>query len=201
MRRIIGFCALAAVMSGSPGCGSPMLHPASTPETRVADPGIVGEWTASEPMRIHAVIDAAPPGADGPAYTASLTIHDKGEFRTAIGLDVSLTMIGASRFVDLFLARPDRDRLVNTYGFLVVPVHQVMKFDRDADTLTVRPFRGDWLESQAEGAAAPHDRVAVGGGEVVMMTATTERLREFLLRHADDPRAFGDPVVFHRVRN
>jgi hypothetical protein len=178
-----------------------MLHPAATSGTLFADPGLVGEWAATEPLQVRAAVAAASSDAKGPSYTASLTVYDKGELKTEMTLELMLTDVGSIRVADLFLARPDRDKLVGMYGFLAIPVHQVMKTDRDGDTLTVRPFRGDWLASHTDGGAVTHDRVAVGGGEVVMVTAPTERLRDLLVRHADDPRAFGDPIVFHRIKN
>jgi hypothetical protein len=180
-------------------CGSPALHSAATSGTLIADPEVVGAWATDEPLQIRAVI--SPAGSDAKGYTASLTVHNKGEFKTALNLDLLLTEIGSARYADLFLAQPERDKLVNNYGFLIVPVHQVMKLERDGNTLTVRPFRGDWLETHTDGQPGSHDRVAVGGGEVLMITAPTERLRDLLARHADDPRAFGDPIVFHRARD
>jgi hypothetical protein len=199
IRNAVGVC---IALVGLSGCGSPLLHPASTVNDSVADAGIIGEWTATAPMQLRAVITAGPADSSGCPYAATLTVHDKGEFRTALGFELMLTDIGSSRYADLFLARPDRDKLLGAYGFLAVPVHQVMKVDRDGDTLTVRPFRGDWLESQTQGVGErtfTHDRVAVGGGDVVMITARTEQLRDLLSRHSADPAAFGDPIVFHRT--
>lgn len=201
MCRMMIACMVAAGLTGAGGCGSPTVHPASTSGALVADPGIVGEWAASEPLGMRAVIEAVATDAKGPSYAASLTVHDKGEFKAAMGLELTLTEVGASRYADLFLARADRDKLVGTYGFLAVPVHQVMKIDRDGDTLTVRSFRGDWLEGHSDGDQLAHERVGVGGGDVVMITAPTDQLRDLLARHADDPQAFGDPIVFHRIRN
>lgn len=201
MRWIVGMIGGAAVAAAMGGCGSPMLHSAAAPGTAVADPDLIGEWASSEPLQVRAVIVPPAPGAPANASSASLTVHDKGEFRTALTIELALTEIRGVRFADLFLARPERDKLVGAYGFLVVPVHQVVKVERDGDTLTVRQFRGDWLETHADGPAYAHDRVAVGGGEVVMITAETARLRDLLAAHADDPAAFSEPIVFRRVRN
>lgn len=198
--RVIQTCVAAAVLPVVGGCGSPMLHSAATQGSRVADPGMVGEWAASEPLELHAVITAATSDTEGASYAATLTVHDQGEFKTALGLELTLTDVDSRRFADLFLARPDRDKIVGDYGFLAIPVHQVMKIDRDGDTLTVRSLQGDWLAGHTDGAAFTHERVAVGGGKVVMITAPTERLRDLLTRHADDPAAFGDPIVFHRLK-
>lgn len=171
------------------GCGSPFLSPAATENLR--DPGLVGEWATTDPLAIRAEI-TAPDEAGGP-YALALTVHDEGEFRTALSVDLTLTEVGGSRYVDLFLSSAERDKLVGSHGFLVVPVHQVMKAARDGNTLTVWPFRGDWT------GEAPGQRVTVGDGEVPLVTASTDRVREMLARHGGDAGAFGDPIIFRRI--
>jgi hypothetical protein len=188
--------AAAAVLSG---CGSPFLHSPSSEATAATDPGIVGEWITTEPQQIRAQITPPSPDTPNHPYSAALTVHDKDALKTSLSLELVLMEIGNTRYADLFLARPERDQLVGRYGFLVVPVHQVMKIVREADTLTVWPFRGDWLESAAQSETFSHDRVTVGGGDVAIVTASTGAIRDLLARHADDPKAFGDPIVFRRV--
>lgn len=197
VRQLLGITTAVLVALGTTGCGSPFLHPAASAST--SDPGLVGEWATVQPMEIRASIATPRSGSAGTGYTVALTVHDHGEFKTAMSMDLVLTDIDEGRYMDLSLSRPERDKLVGTYGFLVVPVHQVMKVTREGDTLTVWPFRGDWLEEHAASAAFSHDRVAVGGGDVAMVTAPTERVRELLARCGKDSRAFSDPIVFRRV--
>lgn len=197
IQRLLGITVAALCALGGAGCGSPFLHPAASAST--SDPGLIGEWATAEPMEIRASI--APPlsGSTGTAYAVALTVHEHGEFKTALNLDLMLTEINGDRYMDLFLSRPERDKLVGAYGFLVVPVHQVMKAVRDGDTLKVWSFRGDWLENHTTRGLFAHDRVTVGGGEVPLVTAPMERIRELLARHGGDPAAFGDPIVLQRV--
>lgn len=187
----------ALVCAALAGCGSPMIHTSTGSGQAITDPGLAGEWAAAEPLRMEAVIAADE--ARSPAYTASLTVYDEGEVRSSLGLELTLTEIGGAAYADLFLGRGDRDALVGRYGFLAVPVHQLVKVDRDGDTLVVRPFRGEWVDDRTRSAGFTHDRVAVGGGEVVLVTARTEQLREFIAKNANNPAAFGDPIVFRRV--
>lgn len=196
-RTIAALGSIACALAG--GCGTPTVHPSAAPGTVVADPGLPGEWAADEPLQLRAMIRPAMSDGKSAAYTASLTVHDKGEFKTALGLELTLTEIETVRFVDLFPARPDRDRLVGMYGFLAVPVHQVMRIDRDGDTMTVRPLLADRPEDRADGAPVSRERIVVGGGEIAMITASTRRLRDLLAEHANDPAAFGDPIVFRRI--
>ncbi|MBX3375550.1 MAG: hypothetical protein KF678_00935 [Phycisphaeraceae bacterium] len=176
------------------GCGSPFIHSPVT-GSPIQDPELAGEWTASEPLEVRATITPAGPSEP---YSLTLVVHDKGEFKTALTLELSLTRMDGETFADLFLSRTERDKLVNSHGFLVIPVHQVLKMSREGDTLIVRQFQGDFLRGQA-GGGARHDRVAVGGGEVTLITAPPEDLRDLLSRNAKNSAAFGDPIVFRRV--
>jgi hypothetical protein len=194
MHRVI--LTVAAVGLGlAGGCGAPFLHPAVMPGSTAWDPGLVGEWTSAGETVVRAVISEKSEGA----YSAALTIHHKGEFKSSIELDVSLTDIGDARFADLFLARGERDKLVGTYGFLVMPVHQVMKLARDGDHLRVWSFDGDWLERHAGGNGFTSDRLVVGGGEIAVLTAPTAQVRAWIAKNAGNPGAFDPPTEFARV--
>jgi hypothetical protein len=189
LRFIVSLCVLMLA-----GCGSPFIHSPVT-GVPVQDPELAGEWAATEPLQMRATIV---PGGSNEPYALSLVVHDKGELKTALALELSLTQIDGARFANLFLSRAERDKLVNSHGFLVIPVNQVLKLSREGGTLTVRPFQGDFVKGQA-GIGARQERVAVGGGEVTLITAPAESVRELLARNANNPAAFGDPIVFQRV--
>lgn len=198
MRRVMTAFG-AIVMASLSGCGSATLQPAFHGGTAVSDPEIVGEWAAEAPLQVRAMIRPADTDGGAASYPVSLTVHEKGEFRAAMSLDLTLTQIESTRFADLFLARSNRDKLVGMYGFLAVPVHQIMKIERDGDTMTLRSFRVNRLEGLADAAPIWHERVVVGGGVVEMVTVRTKALRELLARNAGNAAAFADPIVFRRV--
>lgn len=179
------------------GCGLPFLHPAATVST--SDPGLVGEWATKDAMPMKAVIGPTNPDSVDNAYAVMLTVQEGGKLKTALNLDLKLTDIEGTRYADIFLARPEREKLVGSYGFLVLPVHQVMKVAREGDSLTVWTFRGDWVEDNTTGAVFSHETVTVGNGQVSLATAPTRSIRELLAQHGSDPGAFSKPIVFHRV--
>jgi len=176
------------------GCAPAFLHSAALPGRPVSDPGLVGEWvTSGDTVTRATVSESEDPGM----YRVALTIHHKGEFKSALTLDLTLAGSESATFVDLFLAKPEREKLVGAYGFLVLPVHQVMKIARERNEVRLWPFNEQWL--QREGESYPSERMAIGGGETTVVTAPSEQVRDLLERHADDPNAFGDPIVFRRV--
>ena len=108
-RSIAGMCVLAAAVSFG-GCATPVLNPIATRESRVAEPGMAGDWTTDEPNVIRVSVRER---ADGTLESA-LTIHQDNELKSALTLDVALTRIEGATFADLFLSKPDRGRLSGT---------------------------------------------------------------------------------------
>ena len=121
LKRVLMAAAPAVVA----GCGAPMLNPAATSSDCVQDSGLLGEWKATQPLEIRAVISPGSDSSQAPegSYHVAITVYDKLEFKSAVGTEMLVTDIGGSRFADVFLAKADRDRLVNSYGFLAIPVH------------------------------------------------------------------------------
>ncbi|MEK6702615.1 MAG: hypothetical protein AABZ53_10145 [Planctomycetota bacterium] len=186
---------IVAAFAFAGGCNTPFLHTAAAPGAVIQDAGLVGEWVSTGPTTSRAVIDQPVNGA----YPVALTVQSGVKSATSLSLELTLTEIGGARYADLFLARADRDQLVQRYGFLAIPVHQIMKVSRDGSELKVWTFDGAWLEKSARGETFAHDRVPVGGTEVAMVTATTEQVRDLIARLGDDTKAFGEAMVFRRV--
>lgn len=200
MRRAMAAGLASAALATIVGCGAPFLHSPLAGSVPARDPGLIGEWTAVEPIAIRAIISER--GGEPGLYSGRLiTTSDSGETISEVTVDLQLAEVEGALFADLFLARPDRDRLVESYGFLAVPVHQVLRLERDGDTLAARAIQGDWLEANTVGDGFAHERVAVGGGDVVLITASSERARGLIERHAAEPSLLGAPIVFHRTRN
>ncbi len=190
-RRVLILSSASAMLAG---CGSPFLHPAATGGAPVHDAGLAGEWATDGPTVSRVLVRE-----DEGRYDVSLTVRHEGETRTSLELDLSLTDIGGARYADLFLDESERDRLVGTYGFLVVPVHQTVRIARAENELRVWFFDGAWLERKARAGALSDDRVVIGHDAVTLVTAPAEEVRAFIARHAGEPGAFGEPVLFRRV--
>ena len=177
------------------GCAAPSLHPLYAPQTLVQDSGLVGEWATEGPTVTRIVISEA----GGGKYGGELTVHHDGQLKTGLSLEVCLTDIGRDRYADLFLAVPDRERLVAKYGFLALPVHQFMMVKREGDALRAWTFNADWLRQAGSEHAFACEVLPIGGHEVPVITAESGTLREFLGKHAQDPGALSAPMIFHRV--
>lgn len=199
LRCLLSVCLLTLALGG---CGTPSVHTAAPLGETVRDDGIVGEWATSDPAaatQIRAII-TGPTAPTTDVYPLSLTLHHEGKFKTSLNLEMRLTEIGRARYADLFLARSERDKIVETYGFLAVPVHQVLKIAREGDELRAWPFDGSWLERSDAATRVSRERIVVGGGEILLITAPSEELRKLLALHGKDVKAFGDPITLGRLR-
>ena len=174
-------------------CSSPSLQPLAGPESLVSDPGLVGTWAMDPPNQTRVVVTQ---GADG-RYVGALDVQNAGR-TTSLMLDVSLTQIGNDQYVDLYLAKSERDALAGRYGFLALPVHQFMMVERDGDELRVTSFKASWLKEAAASNAFAMEILPVAGQEMGVITADSGSLTEFLRIHARDAGATMPAMVFRR---
>ncbi len=175
-------------------CSSPSLQPLAGPESLVSDPGLVGTWAMGDPPnQTRAVVTQ---GADG-RYVGALDVQN-ADRTTSLMLEVSLTQIGDDQYVDLYLAKSERDALAGRYGFLALPVHQFMMLRRDGDELRVTSFKAAWLKEEAASNAFAMEVVPVAGHEMGVITADSGSLTQFLRAHAHDAGATLAPMIFRR---
>jgi hypothetical protein len=188
--------AIAAVMSLTLwACSAPSLHPLYAPDSLVQDPGLVGEW-ASDGQTVARVVVSE--GSDG-KYLGVLTIHHDAELKTGLSLEVSLTQIGEDHYVDLYLAKRERETLAGRYGFLALPVHQFMMIERKDDVVRLWMFDAGWVRKAALANAFACEILPIAGRDIAVITADSGSLNGFLRAHAHDAGALLQPVVFHRV--
>lgn len=189
MRRLIIVMMAAALFA----CSSPSLQPLAGPESLVSDPGLVGTWAMDPPNQIRVVVTE---GMDK-RYVGALDVQNASR-TISLMLDLSLTQIGDDQYVDLYLAKSERDALAGRYGFLALPVHQFMMLERNGDELRVTSFKAGWLQEAAATNAFAMEILPIAGREIGVITADSGSLTGFLRLHAHDPGATAPPLVFRR---
>jgi hypothetical protein len=189
MRGFVAALALAAAVV-SAGCWQVSIHPFFNEATSL--PGAGGRWVSEE--EDPDTLELAEAGAD--TWTARL-IEADGESSTAL---VRFGRVGGELFWDMTAEVP------KTPGGLValhlVPVHSVARVRLDGDRLEVTPLDSRWLaEAIADGRVglACVDPDEKGGGDDVLLTASTAELEGFLASWGGDPEAFADTTVYHRA--
>ena len=181
----------------SAGCAVPFLRPLHTPATLVRDDGLRGTWLSEGKTRVQAVVVAA----EGAAYRVTLDVWHDGEHKTTLVADLSLVRLEGELFADLELAKEARNRVAQTYGLLLLPMHQIFRLERAGDTLRVRSLDDDWLEEALRRGviSLAHEYQPGEDGEVLVITAPTDELQRFFRENAARIEAFRDVATFERT--
>lgn len=162
----------------------PSLSPLYTERDLVVDPALVGTWAGEDAEETWTFA-----AGEGKSYRLVI----RGEGKSAV-LDAHLLLLGGHRFLDLY---PDLDQLAAAalgpyYELSLVPAHLFLRVGELGPGLELALLDADWLDEllKRRPRALDHRRIADGG---IVITASTRELQRFVLRHVDDPGAFGEP--------
>jgi hypothetical protein len=109
--------------------------------------------------------------------------------------------LGEALFLD-FLPYPD-DLETNRdfyYDRHLIPMHSFAKLLPAESGLQVSLFNGAWLDEliEKDAAAIRHERLDQERAGLIILTATTEELQSFVLKHLNDKDAFLEPIALKR---
>ena len=189
-RILCGFSVgLGAVLAG---CVVTSVHPFFTERDLVSEPALVGFWhtgAADNDGRIEV-------RKTGDKSYRSIATETEGKTSEA---DFWLFKLGAQLFVDSSPANLDDPG--------VLPLHQVTKLSAIGDTFTSQNLRYEWLQGQLTNnpAALRHEVVThrKDDGQVdtrIVLTASTQELQQFLLKHLKTDEAWETPTHYQRVK-
>jgi len=175
--RFVASLVVAAGIALS-GC-IPALEPFYSQGDLVHDPRLLGRWSAGPGKGTWHVARAG-------EHSLLLSHESEGARKTFEG---HLFQLGPHRFLDLHPRIPVGEGDVHWAHYL--PLHSVAQVWLEGDLLRIGPLSRAWLDEQlARGEITIAHRRTESG---IVLTATTEELRDLLTRIADDPRAFPKP--------
>jgi len=186
MRKLICLLGIILVL-GMSGCFVLSVNPAYTESDLVFDSALIGNWGEkgqSEGITIEA--------DDSTGYTLT-SIEDS----LAGTFDAHLFRLGETLFLDLYPTEPGW-KYNETWMMHMVPTHSVYRVDRIEPELVLTPLDYDWLAGVLK--EHPEKLKHADVQDYVLVTASTEPFREFLLQNAENPDAFGDNMTFKRVK-
>ncbi len=200
----------------------PSLHPFYTDKDTVFEPALVGSWQEYQ-MGGNATPPAIPQvwafskseDADRAPNGYNLIVGTKGYTAT---YQAYLVKVGDSLFLDLFpgeLQTPEvnvksddesqqspEDEAGSNVQMLslvhYVPSHSIWRVRLNGDELELALLGEDWVTQQVQEKTL--GLRCETAQDVTVLTASTEELREFLLKHADDDKAFPTPWVYRRQK-
>jgi len=172
---------LAVAASLVLGC-IPSLHPFYRDEDVVFDASLVGRWVdeSGETWEFRDTGDRA--------YELLYTDEDgkTGKF------SIHMFKIGEATFLDLYPAEPEPEAPWNDlYRLHLMPVHTLLHVRQVRPSLQMAFPEPKWLEDRiAEDPATIRHEII--DDDLVVLTASTDELREFWSRHVRTDGAFGD---------
>jgi len=179
---------LAAALAG---CVVTSVHPFFTQRDLVSEPALVGLWQtgdADNGARIEVKLT-------GDKTYRSIATDKEGKTSEAV---FWLFKLGTQPFVDSYPANVDDPALL--------PLHQVTKVSTVGDTFTSQGMRYEWLQGLLTNhpTALRHEIVThrKDDGQVdtrVVLTASTQDLQQFLLKHLKTEEAWEAPSQYKRI--
>jgi hypothetical protein len=182
MRNILKIFVALGIASALTAC-APSLHPFFTDSDVVFNEALLGVW-----------IDDS---GDACKFTKSddshyeLLVIDENPVR----FEARLIELGGVTFLDLY-PKPLGNEIYH-YPESFVPAHRLARVTIGKDSFSFAMMDGGWLKrlSDRNQLDLKHERL---NGDMIALTASTQELQAFALKHANNEEAFGDVAVFHR---
>jgi hypothetical protein len=165
------------------------LHPLVTEETAAYDPAILGVWEQAQGESTWAFTQKE-------TNVYNLTYTDKqgkaGRF------EARLVKLGDHVFMDLL---PDDPQEIENgyYKFHLLRVHTFLKVSLDGSDMELAGMDPNWLAKrlEADPGALRHEKVH----NLVVITAASDELQQFVRRHAEDKDAFRIVIKLARLES
>jgi len=178
--RKFGIIIALGILMVTAGCIR-SLHPLYTEEDVVFEPGLIGEWAEEGDDETWAFSKKS--------ENAYKFVYTDGQGKQGT-FSAHLSKIEGHLFLDFFPEEPDTDKN-DFYQFHLLPVHTFAHVKQIEPTLQMRFPDPDWLEELLEENpnAIRHEIVEDVG---LLLTASTQELQAFWLKHLTTEDAFGD---------
>ncbi len=193
MKNVTRFLLLTAVIAVS-GC-TLTLNSLFTNKDVIYDPALEGVWKTTD-----ATWTIKPFHKPTGRYVLQATTTDQPliEFYATLGT------VGTNRFLELTPQRPHAIHAKSFFGGHFLVLHSFWKVLLRDDRLTLTSMATQWLDSMVK-QKKTDIRYEKSGDGLLFLTASTEELREFVNKYADDRGAFpttGDEtgIIFERTK-
>jgi hypothetical protein len=190
-------CALLA------GCApQASLFPLFKGNDNVFEPEILGEWI------VHGGTEQIKPddksgtaifekSQDGVSYTLTIPNFDDDAHGEKFISTARLIRLGTILFIDL--GSPDLDHTQNaTIRYPSIEGHVFDRVFLEQDRMHIDFLSDKWVADQAKAGKLALPSIA--SGNQLVLSATTEDLRKFVLAHAEDKEAFSEAFAFKRKK-
>ncbi|HEY6951706.1 MAG TPA: hypothetical protein VI758_04825 [Bacteroidota bacterium] len=169
------------------GCPARSLFPLFTQNDLVFNPGLIGKWIDQK----NGDTFTFQKGGEK-SYKVVLLEMIGNKKVTREAYTVELGQIGDFWFIDSYPPKKSGG------DHHTLSAHILSRIWIAKDTLRMASLESDWLKEMldANKLSIPHVR----RDDDIILTATTQELRDFVLRYADDERAFPNPGILTRTK-
>mgnify|MGYP001577911030 FL=1 len=173
------FCALSIS-----GCLR-SLHPLYSDKTLEFNQKLVGTW-ADPDSNIWTFVQSGPKAYD--------LVHT--EKRSPGRFEARLVKLGQFMFLDIFPKEPVMEN--GFYKFHLIPVHTISRIWIEQEKVRMAMLNLDWFKEQVEKKKIKfsHER----RDNEILLTASTADLQKFVVKYANDPKAFAEPGELRRMK-
>ena len=169
----------------------PTLRPLYTATDLDMDAGLPGTWS-DEKESFSLVFE---PDEKQRCYKLTVTESDNGK-TTRGQFTVHLVQFGSGRVLDFY---PEEQQNIDWFLNLhFTPTHSFARMDRNGDRMKVALLSGDWLKDRLVDKSVDTPHELVDGW--LLLTGTTQDLRNLVHQYVDDANAFSNEVNFARVQ-
>lgn len=179
------------------------LYRDADPQKPIVEPRIEGEWISpdadkagtDEELWLKWKIQAPNPrGAPYSAYSVQLHTTNQGTIEEGFSYGVRLVAVGDKLFFDAELRSHTQGQTAeDPTDFLgIVPAHVVGRIWVQQDFLRIALLDSAWVKNNSP------ESFRQQSGDTSIIMGTTEELRDFLVRNADDPKALAYAVYLCR---
>jgi hypothetical protein len=187
--------AVTAWLGGCTCAGS--LRPLVSDETLAMAADLNGKWVGGDKNGDEEYFLIESTG--GPAYRVTHVNKDE-ELKDVY--DLSLVQVGGYMFFDgAFKEAANKETTKNTYDLGVLPIHLIGRIWVDGDTLRLGALDYDWMSQMTSSGSLKlsHLEQNQGDDRLILLTAESDELKEFVRQYAEDPGAFSTVTILHRV--
>ena len=168
------------------GCIVTSLHPLYTQDDIIFDESLVGSWRQKNDNTTWMFKKT-----ENNRYQLFVFDEDgSGEF------EACLMRLEEYLFLDLTPAEPENTPLNDFYFLHLVPTHSFMKVELDENTLILGFISLNWFEDLSMKKKDIGVKYEVRDDDMILMTAPTEELKQFVLTNAEKEGFFEfEPLV------
>ncbi len=200
MKRHVFSVATLALVLLLAGCGpASTLFPLFVGGDAEFDERLLGDWHVQDGASFtHGAESkrmAFRKSADGKEY--EVTLFDFDEKGMNLVLTAHMVRLGNFSFIDF--GTPDTDkRKFREIPFPAIKSHFFGRIDLEKGSVRIDFLDDEWVKKQEKAGKLP--LATVRTAEELVISASTEELREFALDHAEDTQAFSDAYSLSRTK-